>query len=197
MSDAPRSSSPDRADQSTRDRIKVPADETFTVVANALLYDSRLTTHEKLLAIAIRSHCHGDAVSAWPSNSRLCEIVGCHKTTLLRAREGLEQKGYLTVERRAQHESNIYTLSMRGGSGALPPGVAESDQGGSGALPEKNKRKIQEENARARAGSESTSPKDQTPTGSLGEVSFEMNESRQPAPSLVSEWRKKHPGAAG
>ncbi len=81
----------------------------FTQVPNMLLNSVELSAVAKLVYTKLLSYAwHNKRV--FPGQQRMGEELGLSKSTVNRGIQELEQGGWLTVERRGQGQTNIYTL---------------------------------------------------------------------------------------
>lgn len=88
----------------------------FTMVPNTLISDEELSGNAKLVYLAIALHTKGNTgEGAHPSYRRIATVSGVSRATVGRALHELEERGYLTIERRREpgkreRASNAYRL---------------------------------------------------------------------------------------
>jgi hypothetical protein len=81
----------------------------FTQVPNYILKTKKLSVGEKLTFAMFLSYAwHNE--SCFPGQEQLAKDMGAGERSVNRFIKGLEQKGFLTIKRRGQGKTNIYTL---------------------------------------------------------------------------------------
>ena len=84
----------------------------FTQVPNFILKNPDLTVGEKITFAMFLSYAwHNDEV--FPGQERLANDIGVTRQSVSTFIKGLEKKGFLTIKRRGQGKTNIYTLRHR------------------------------------------------------------------------------------
>ena len=84
----------------------------FTQIPNVTLNDPTLEFGEKLVYAQFLQYAwHHDY--CFPSQDKIADNLGCSRSMITKSVTGLEKKGLLTIERRGQGMTNIYTLHAR------------------------------------------------------------------------------------
>jgi hypothetical protein len=96
------------------DRIQDKREWHLTMIDNAVLYSTQLTTYEKIVYVILCAYSNVKTGECYPSLKTISELVDASKNTVRKALDGLQNKGLITVEKRKSGElndSNLYTLS--------------------------------------------------------------------------------------
>jgi DNA-binding transcriptional regulator YhcF (GntR family) len=96
------------------DRIQDKREWHLTMVDNAVLYSSQLTTYEKLTYVILCAYANIKTGECYPSIKTLGELAGASKNTVKTSLKGLRDKGLITIQERKKgslNESNLYTLT--------------------------------------------------------------------------------------
>jgi predicted transcriptional regulator len=86
--------------------------EGFTVIANKILRDGKLSIYEKVLFAVLLSYNGGDKI--YPSHATLAKQAGISQRQTIRTLKQLKDKGYILIKRDPSYRSNIYTLTKKG-----------------------------------------------------------------------------------
>jgi biotin operon repressor len=84
----------------------------FTQVPNFLLKSDKLSAGDKLAFAMLLSYAWQN--DHWfPGQRRLGEDMGLHETNVRKHLKSLQAQGLLTITRRGQGKTNIYTLNLK------------------------------------------------------------------------------------
>ncbi|MBI5769785.1 MAG: helix-turn-helix domain-containing protein [Verrucomicrobia bacterium] len=84
----------------------------FTQVPNFILRDSQLSIGAKLTYAMFLSYAwHNDR--CFPGQERLAEDMGMSRTSVTAFIGELEERGYITIQRRGQGKTNLYTVNFQ------------------------------------------------------------------------------------
>jgi DNA-binding MarR family transcriptional regulator len=86
----------------------------FTQVPNFLLKSKNLSAGDKLAFAMLLSYAWQND-HCFPGQRRLGEDMGIHETNVRKHLKSLEENGLLSIARRGQGKTNIYTLNLKGG----------------------------------------------------------------------------------
>jgi biotin operon repressor len=84
----------------------------FTQVPNFLLKSNNLSSGDKLAFAMLLSYAWQNDY-CFPGQKRLGEDMGLHETNVRKHLKSLETIGLLTITRRGQGKTNIYTLNLK------------------------------------------------------------------------------------
>lgn len=84
----------------------------FTQVPNFLLKSKNLSAGDKLAFAMLLSYAWQNDY-CFPGQRRLGEDMGLHETNVRKHLKSLERNGLLTIQRRGQGKTNIYTLILK------------------------------------------------------------------------------------
>ena len=84
----------------------------FTQVPNFLLKSKNLSAGDKLAFAMLLSYAWQNDY-CFPGQRRLAEDMGLHETNVRKHLKSLEADGLLTIQRRGQGKTNIYTLMLK------------------------------------------------------------------------------------
>jgi DNA-binding MarR family transcriptional regulator len=84
----------------------------FTQVPNFLLKSNKLSAGDKLAFAMLLSYAWQKDF-CFPGQKSLAEDMGLHETNVRKHLKSLEAHGLLTVMRRGQGRTNIYTLNLK------------------------------------------------------------------------------------
>ncbi len=84
----------------------------FTQVPNFLLKSKNLTAGDKLAFAMLLSYAWQND-HCFPGQQRLGTDMGLHETNVRKHLKALEANGLLTIQRRGQGKTNIYTLHLK------------------------------------------------------------------------------------
>ena len=84
----------------------------FTQVPNFLLKSNNLSSGDKLAFAMLLSYAWQND-HCFPGQKRLAVDMGLHETNVRKHLKSLQQNGLLTIERRGQGKTNIYTLILK------------------------------------------------------------------------------------
>jgi hypothetical protein len=84
----------------------------FTQVPNFLLRSNKLSPGDKLAFAMLLSYAWQNDF-CFPGQKRLGEDMGLHETNVRRHLKSLQAIGLLTITRRGQGKTNIYTLNLK------------------------------------------------------------------------------------
>ncbi len=84
----------------------------FTQVPNFLLKSKALSSGDKLAFAMLLSYAWQNDY-CFPGQRRLADDMGLHETNVRKHLKSLQANGHLTIERRGQGKTNIYTLNLR------------------------------------------------------------------------------------
>src|SRR5580704_10221004 len=84
----------------------------FTQVPNFLLKSNKLSSGDKLAFAMLLSYAWQNDF-CFPGQVRLGEDMGLHETNVRKHLKSLEAHGLLTITRRGQGKTNIYTLDLK------------------------------------------------------------------------------------
>jgi len=84
----------------------------FTQVPNFILRDSQLSIGAKLTYAMFLSYAwHNDR--CFPGQERLAADMGMSRTSVTAFIGELEERGYITIQRRGQGKTNLYTVNFQ------------------------------------------------------------------------------------
>ena len=86
----------------------------FTQVPNFLLKSKNLSAGDKIAFAMLLSYAWQND-NCFPGQRRLAEDMGIHETNVRKHLKSLEANGLLSIARRGQGKTNIYTLNLKGG----------------------------------------------------------------------------------
>jgi len=89
--------------------IKNKASGNFTKVPNSLINSEILTIFEKMVWIAIKRYKMTHE-TCWPSHDTISKKAGCGVSSVKLAIKGLEEKGWIMVEKKPNRKSNDYRI---------------------------------------------------------------------------------------
>jgi biotin operon repressor len=84
----------------------------FTQVPNFLLKSKDLSSGDKLAFAMLLSYAWQNDY-CFPGQQRLAQDMGLHETNVRKHLKSLEAHGLLTIQRRGQGKTNIYTLILK------------------------------------------------------------------------------------
>jgi hypothetical protein len=84
----------------------------FTQVPNFLLKSKKLSAGDKLAFAMLLSYAWQND-HCFPGQARLAEDMGLHETNVRKHLKSLEANGLLSITRRGQGKTNIYTLHLK------------------------------------------------------------------------------------
>jgi DNA-binding MarR family transcriptional regulator len=84
----------------------------FTQVPNFLLKSNKLSAGDKLAFAMLLSYAWQNN-HCFPGQRRLAVDMGLHETNVRKHLKSLEAHGLLTITRRGQGKTNIYTLNLK------------------------------------------------------------------------------------
>ena len=84
----------------------------FTQVPNFLLRSAKLSAGDKLAFAMLLSYAWQND-HCFPGQQRLGTDMGLHETNVRKHLKALEANGLLTIQRRGQGKTNIYTLHLK------------------------------------------------------------------------------------
>lgn len=84
----------------------------FTQVPNFLLRSGKLSAGDKLAFAMLLSYAWQNDY-CFPGQERLAKDMGLHETNVRKHLKSLEVNGLLTITRRGQGKTNIYTLNLK------------------------------------------------------------------------------------
>jgi biotin operon repressor len=84
----------------------------FTQVPNFLLKSKKLTSGDKMTFAMLLSYAWQNNY-CFPGQVRLGEDLGIHETNVRKHLKSLQVNGLLTITRRGQGKTNIYTLNLK------------------------------------------------------------------------------------
>ena len=84
----------------------------FTQVPNFLLKSKHLSAGDKLAFAMLLSYAWQND-HCFPGQQRLGTDMGIHETNVRKHLKSLEANGLLTIQRRGQGKTNIYTLNLK------------------------------------------------------------------------------------
>ena len=84
----------------------------FTQVPNFLLRSNKLSSGDKLAFAMLLSYAWQNDY-CFPGQKRLGEDMGLHETNVRKHLKSLQTHGLLTITRRGQGRTNIYTLNLK------------------------------------------------------------------------------------
>jgi len=84
----------------------------FTQVPNFLLKSQHLSAGDKLAFAMLLSYAWQNDY-CYPGQKRLAEDMGLHETNVRKHLKSLEANGLLSITRRGQGKTNIYTLNLK------------------------------------------------------------------------------------
>jgi DNA-binding transcriptional regulator YhcF (GntR family) len=97
------------------DKLKQGRFDSFTIIDNGLIETDLLTEHEKIVYIVIRKHLNQEKQTAFPGMATIAREARICKSVVVKAIQGLEEKGLLTVERQLtkynEKKTNIYSFN--------------------------------------------------------------------------------------
>lgn len=89
--------------------------DSYTIVNNGLIETDLLTEHEKIVYIVIRKHLNQEKQIAFPGMATIAKEARICKSVVVKAIQGLEEKGLLIVERQTtkynEKKTNIYRFN--------------------------------------------------------------------------------------
>ena len=91
----------------------------FTQVPNFILRDSQLSIGGKLVYAMFLSYAwHNDR--CFPGQGRLADDMGMSRTSVTAFIGELEKRGFITIQRRGQGKTNLYTVHFQVTGDRLP-----------------------------------------------------------------------------
>lgn len=97
------------------DKLQQGKFDSFTIVNNGLIETDLLTEHEKIVYIVIRKHLNQEKQTAFPGMATIAREARICKSVVVKAIQGLEEKGLLIVERQTttynEKKTNIYRFN--------------------------------------------------------------------------------------
>lgn len=97
------------------DKLQPGKFESYTVIVNGLIETDLLTEHEKMVYIVIRKHLNQEKQKAFPGMTTISREARVCKSVVIKAIQGLEEKGLLTVKRQTtkynEKKTNIYSFN--------------------------------------------------------------------------------------
>lgn len=94
------------------DKLQPGKLDSFTIVNNGLIETDLLTEHEKMVYIVIRKHLNQEKQKAFPGMTTIVREARVCKSVVIKAIQGLEEKGLLVVKRQttkySEKKTNIY-----------------------------------------------------------------------------------------
>ena len=84
----------------------------FTQVPNFLLKSNKLSAGDKLAFAMLLSYAWQNDY-CYPGQKRLAEDMGLHETNVRKHLKALEANGLLSITRRGQGKTNVYTLNLK------------------------------------------------------------------------------------
>ena len=81
------------------------------------VWESDLTSSQKLLACFLRKHLHGNKSVCWPSKTRMVAETGLTKKTVRKHIDGLEDAGWISIDRSNGGRNNRYTIQGKNVTG--------------------------------------------------------------------------------
>jgi len=121
----------------------------YTMVENAVITDSGLTTIQKMVYVALSKFADHKSNGCWPSYSKLAEVASCSKRSAIEAVKELERRGYIRKKYRkedGEQSSNMYSIvanpqqsaaDAQPGCNSCTGAVQEMHWGGAGGAPER------------------------------------------------------------
>lgn len=97
------------------DKLQQGKFDSFTIVNNGLIETDLLTEHEKIVYIVIRKHLNQEKQTAFPGMATIVREARICKSVVVKAIQGLEEKGLLVVKRQTtkynEKKTNIYSFN--------------------------------------------------------------------------------------
>lgn len=82
------------------------------------VWESDLTSQQKLLACFLRKHLHGNKLMCFPSKTRMVAETGLTKKTVRKHINLLEDLGWISIERSNGGRNNRYTIQGKNVTGS-------------------------------------------------------------------------------
>lgn len=94
------------------DKLKQGKFDSFTIINNGLIETDLLTEHEKMVYIVIRKYLNQEKQTAFPGMTTIAREARICKSVVIKAIQGLEEKGLLIVKRQTtkynEKKTNVY-----------------------------------------------------------------------------------------
>ncbi|MEB3189046.1 MAG: helix-turn-helix domain-containing protein [Snowella sp.] len=85
----------------------------YTLIPNYVLLTQKISAHAKIVYAMILSYCWGNKNSAFPGQEILAKDCGISLRSVTSAIKELEVNGFVTITRRGQGKTNLYTLHFK------------------------------------------------------------------------------------
>jgi len=97
------------------DKLQQGKFDSFTIINNGLIETDLLTEHEKMVYLVIRKHLNQEKQTAFPGMATIAREARICKSVVVKAVQGLEEKGLLIVKRQTtkynEKKVNIYSFN--------------------------------------------------------------------------------------